>query len=244
MDMRVSSCVVVVVAVACLAICASSATAAVIAGPVGQNPDPAPQPVNVLYQPGNPDMWILSFPFVHDPSAPQLIKYFESPWVQGDTGPLLVQISPSSAVPILVWEDFPINDGPPVTDWHEIILEPGWVWVIPGDVDPDYPGTEPTLITRNGDPWPETFLDRPTPQEIWVDFPPIFPGEILDVHKALLWVGTPENETWGDNLIFQGDQLVPYDENHIVVIEYPTPEPSSLALLALGGLLIARRRRG
>jgi hypothetical protein len=57
-----------------------------------------------------------------------------------------------------------------------------------------------------------------------VIFDAIETGHILDIHKGLLWVGTPENPIWGDSP----------DELAILVREYPTPEPSSWMLAAVG----------
>jgi len=84
-------------------------------------------------------------------------------------------------------------------------------------------------------------MPNPDPSKIWVEFPPIFPGEVLDVHKALLWVGTPGNRVWGDFYSDDGGTFI--DESFIRVIEYPTPEPATAGLLLLGMVLAAGRRR-
>ena len=82
---------------------------------------------------------------------------------------------------------------------------------------------------------PSTPMMPPDPRKIWVEFAPINPGEVLDVHKALLFVGTPTNRIWGD--------ATDGSEDFIRVIEYPTPEPATVGLLALGAVAAAARRR-
>ncbi len=94
------------------------------------------------------------------------------------------------------------------------------------------PNTE-SLITRDGDPWPWTFIEPPPgtdpdPAWLWVEFPPIGPGHVLDIHKELVWVGTDNNSVWGDGILDNGTT---FDESMISVWEYPTiPEPSTLLL--------------
>jgi MYXO-CTERM domain-containing protein len=108
------------------------------------------------------------------------------------------------------------------------------MWVLPGD--PNFPGLFPdgqTLITRDGQPWDSTIVPIGNPLILNIDFEPIDPGHILDVHKALLWVGNGTNTIWGDEP----------SETFIEVREYPTPEPGSLALAALGAALLALWRK-
>jgi hypothetical protein len=123
----------------------------------------------------------------------------------------------------------------PVSDWHEIILTPGWEWVLPGSRL--YP-TDISLITRDGVNWPWQHVDpnNLTPQEISVVFEAIEGGHVLDIHKGLLWVGTPDDLIWGDEP----------DETVILVREYPTPEPASWMLAVVGLTTLAgwRWRRG
>jgi hypothetical protein len=199
------------------------------------------------------DHWHLQVDMIHDPSTGPMEKHFQSPF--GATGgPILLDAL--QPFPQVLWEDILILPttptlGFPVSDWHEEILTPGWEWVTPDDPRviagaPGFAGLFPagqTLITRNGQPWPSFPIPMPNvdPSKLWVEFPPIFPGEVLDVHKALLWVGTPGNRVWGDNL---DDAENPTDETFVRVIEYPTPEPASVALLSLGLLALCGRRRG
>ncbi len=172
-----------------------------------------------------------------EPDGTPITKFFETPlYPNGEP----VQISALQPLPFTIWENFQLFPGTTdiaVTDWHEQIVTPGWEWVLPGD--PRFPGLFPandSLITRDGLPWPSTVIPSMDPTQLSVEFPPIGPGHVLDVHKALLWVGTETQQDWtgGPN------------QAGIVVIEYPTPEPSSFLLAAFGlaGLWAwARRRR-
>lgn len=202
------------------------------------------QHIQVPFEAG-PNHWQLDVDLIFDPAAPPMEKWFQSP--QGSAGPILLDgLQP---LPFPVWENFylippipGIPPGAPVSDWHEHIHTPGWEWVIPGD--PRFPDLFPpgqSLITRNGEPWPWEPLPHPggthDPAALWVKFPPIGPAPlptgmppILDIHKALLWVGTDDNRIWGDGVDNAGNTI---DESMIKVWEYPTPEPSTLALLLL-----------
>jgi hypothetical protein len=106
------------------------------------------------------------------------------------------------------------------TDWHEHILTPGWDWV------------SPTLFLANFAP-PGGLNTVVTPGTISaggaIDFTfnPLAPGTLIDLRKTLQYTGTP-------GVVFTGK---------IQIAEYPTPEPASLGLLTLGGLVALRRRR-
>jgi len=209
-------------------------------------------------------------PLIADPSAPPMDKWFMTPsgicdpsfncecfpnsiceppdlTAAGSIGGSAI-LEPGWGAP--VWENFLVYPGdstfpesPAITDWHEHIHEPGWEWVVP------QPGaTNPSLITRDGEPWPWEFIDPPAgttrdPSALWVKFPPIGPGHILDIHKELVWRGTPDNTFWGDQVLDNGE---PYEEYMVSVWEYPTiPEPSTLVLGALAslGLTVLQRQR-
>ncbi|MAT70041.1 MAG: hypothetical protein CMJ58_11015 [Planctomycetaceae bacterium] len=187
--------------------------------------------------------WFVAVDLMHDPAAGPMIKRLESP--HDDTGqPILLDAQQRFA--LRIDEEFNIGSpgtaGIPVSvevrDWHEEILTPGFNWVIPTDatipqVFPD--GT--SLITRNGAPHPYELLASPAvlPPRLDVKFPPIYPGEVLDIHKAIEWVGTPGNRIWGDNMLDDG---TPFDEGEIRVWEYPTvPEPATWGLMAITTLV-------
>ena len=210
--------------------------------------------------------WVLGDPnhpieLIADPTAPPMDKWFLSPtdicpdWSVCDSSNtsngLPSVLPPGWSAPVweyfLVWPGgdppFP-NPSPAITDWHEHIHEPGWEWIVPTEGSLD-----PPLITRDGEPWPWTFVETPPPGTepnpgwLWVEFPPIGPGHVLDIHKKLVWVGTDNNSVWGDGILDNGELN---DETMIRVWEYPTiPEPSTLLLgtLAATGFIGAQRRR-
>ncbi|MEM9352760.1 MAG: PEP-CTERM sorting domain-containing protein [Planctomycetota bacterium] len=211
----------------------------------------------------DPDLLTYNFEadLIFSPFLPPMTKFFPAPYrpdPTGGTSPIV--LDPAQPLPFPVWEDFHLVPGTPggppssgpVSDWHEEILTPGWEWVRPDDPrvlagEPGFDGLFPagqTLITRNGQPWdsqPIPHPGGPDPTKIWEKFPPIFPGETLDIHKALLWVGTPDNEIWGDGVDNAGNTII---EEGIVVLEYPTPEPGTFSLLALGVFAgVCRRSR-
>jgi hypothetical protein len=186
--------------------------------------------------------WDFQSLLLFDPAAPPMTKDFGTPRLPSGAPILLDSLQP---FPFLVTEFFGIAGdqpgtppGHPVSDWHERIVTPGWEWVLPGDAR--FPVLFPagtSLITRDGTPWPWEPLPGSGPAEVNVAFPPIDPSHILDIHKALLWVGTDTQRIWGDDP----------GETAIIVVEYPTPEPSSFVLGALGLAGIAAfkwRKRG
>jgi LPXTG-motif cell wall-anchored protein len=226
-----------VLAAAVCALLARGAAAQVSPIVSGYNMSTAGENVDVPFNIEN-QYWAFEADLIFDPTAPPMTKFFETP--RDPTG-APIQLDALQPLPFTIWEFFNLfpglPGGPPaswpVADWHEEILTPGWVWVLPGD--PQFPGLFPpgeSLITRNGEPWPWSFIPHPDgqtdPSRLWVEFPGIGPGNVLDIHKALLWVGTDTQRIWGDDPT----------ETGIVVLEYPTPEPSSFVLggVALAGL--------
>jgi hypothetical protein len=202
--------------------------------------DPGP-PISVPFNPTGGGQWFVQATLLFVPEAPPMIKEFDSPRLPTGAPAVLDALQPQ---PILVTEFYTIAgnagtpfSGKPVTDWHEKILTPGWQWVTPGN--PLFPGLFPdgtSLITRDNQPWPSVPLDPAIdPTAVNVLFPQIDIGHVLDIHKALLWVGTDTQRFWGD------DQT----ESIIRVIEHPTPEPSSfvLAVVGLAALAVLRARR-
>jgi len=193
--------------------------------------------------------WVLEAELAHNPDAGPMIKRFEAPVT--DIPGHRILLDANQPRPFVVHEDFQLLDGDlrslAVSDWHEVVLTPGWQWVLPGDDRfPNLFADNQSLITRNGQPHPWEHIPGISPIEqgtrVDVKFPAIQPGDVLDVHKALLWVGTPDNTIWGDDSL---DALtVVYDESSIRVWEYPTPEPATAVMLAFGSLaLLGRGRR-
>lgn len=104
-------------------------------------------------------------------------------------------------------------------DWHEHILTPGWEWVQPTVFFANFappPGLN-TVIT------PGTMT---TGGKVDFTFSPLAPGTLIDIRKTLQYVGV-------SGTVFTGK---------IEIAQFPTPEPTSLVLLALGGLAMIRRR--
>lgn len=183
---------------------------------------------------------------IHDPGAGPMFKRFESP-ITDTFDRILLDAQqpfpqPVSEQFVLVPTVSPVTAFP-VSDWHEEIVTEGWEWVLPGDTRfPDLFAPNESLITKNGEPHPWQFPPLPAvlePNKLWVEFPRIDLGETLDIHKALLWVGTPGNRIWGDDALDNGTF---FDETVISVFEYPTPEPTTGCLLVLGALGLLRRR--
>ncbi len=109
------------------------------------------------------------------------------------------------------------------TDFHEVVLTPGW------DIG--------ALISANGAPVPGLQVDITYTNgstrlgSMSMTFDPLAPGTQIDLTKQLIWVGDPNVQ----GNLFSGV---------VQVAEYPTPEPASAALFGMGviGLFLLRRR--
>ena len=195
--------------------------------------------IDVPYS-GFAGQYFLSANLRHLPEAGPMIKHFQSPI--DDTGqPILLDAQ--QPLPQRIEEEWRLLPATSfdVSDWHEHFRTEGFVWVIPDDTT--FPGLFPpntSLITKNGEPHPWEFVAGPTiASRLDVVFPPIPAGDVLDIHKALLWVGTNSNRIWGDNMLNDGTF---FDESRIDVWEFPTPEPTTASLLLIGSLAMLRRR--
>jgi len=152
----------------------------------------------------------------------------------GNTSPMYVWIDPAAGA----WEktlNLPVTTVParPMlsehlqvkgsawSDWHEEIVTPGWKWeeaviyLEDGSGGVITPPGLTTTISLNG-------------KVISFEFDPVPVGSNFQIEK------------W---LIFEAGDFP--TESAIVVREYPTPEPASLAILSAGGvlLILCRRRR-
>src|SRR5690606_14396920 len=146
---RTRACLVVSVALVALSLATSTVRgqSAIVSG-YNMSADPGPS----IPIPYGPSGWQYQAPLVFDPSAPPMTKVFDSPF-SPTGGPIL--LDSQQPLPLLVSEFFSLlgglpgtPDGKSVTDWHERILTPGWVWVLPGD--PNFPNLFPpgtSLIT-------------------------------------------------------------------------------------------------
>jgi len=111
----------------------------------------------------------------------------------------------------------------PWTDWHQEIKTPGWAWTgatiyLAGDPQMEpIPGLQ-TMISPEG-------------ESVWFTFDPLVPSSsdpiVIEIWKDIEWVGPG-----------------PYIPGQpIEVWNYPTPTPSTIALMGLGGVAAMRRRR-
>jgi len=128
---------------------------------------------------------------------------------------------------------------PPVTgsqtpweDWHETFITPGWKWA---DFSINIYAFDGFMSDDVMDPVPGlNYMISPDGKDIWFDFDPIFPGTVNEPVVIEIWKSLEY-----DHLI--GGPYIPGAP--ILLEEYPTPTPGALALLAMGGLLAARRKR-
>jgi hypothetical protein len=151
------------------------------------------------------------------------------PVVLNPTGPAWQKIlvgpnnAPVVAVPgqtFYLHEVLTVSGNLPWTDWHEDILNPYWDW------------TGAQILVNNAVPGGLTVSNTPgngtQGGSISFFFSPVAPGSTVDIFKQLT---------------YQANPALPVFSSKVLVNEYPTPEPASLSLLALGGLLAVRRYR-
>jgi hypothetical protein len=137
------------------------------------------------------------------------------PWSKNFTGPNGQPFSyPAFAPPLSVQEILQVAPTLPWTDWHEDVGNPGWVWANP-----------PTVLVNNIPIFP-TITGVGTSQLNFFFSPAIPVGAVVDIRKDLQYQGIP-------GTVFTGT---------LGIHEYPTPEPTSLLLLAGGSVLALKRR--
>jgi hypothetical protein len=113
------------------------------------------------------------------------------------------------------------------TDFHEEVITPGWnigglMQISQGGELLPVPGLNVMLMDTV---WPERG------GAVWFTFDPLPPSTVLKLSKTLSWVGNPG---------VQGDLF----NGVIQLAQYPTPEPASIALVALAAIgLVGCRRR-
>lgn len=163
----------------------------------------------------------------------------EGPWADDQYDPEADPADQGLLSTIFLQEWVEVGEGPDWTDWHEEIVDsPGWVWAH-GQVQVDgmnlqspflevqlpseevFNPPESLQVDATGTTVDFTFFDDPLPE-----------GTTVRVLKELVYVGpTP---SFNDGETYSGA---------LTIHEYPTPEPTTLSLLAVGGLMVIRSRR-
>ena len=156
-------------------------------------------------------------PVILDPTGPVWYKNFTGP----NGGPFSY---PAFAPPLPVQEFLQVDPAsPPWTDWHEDVIgidqfgipDPGWIWV------------NPFIFVNGSTPTGLTITGAGTSNLSFFWTAPANPGDTVIIRKQLAYAGLPGTTFTGT----------------LAIHEYPTPEPGSIGLLSIGGLLALRRWR-
>jgi hypothetical protein len=181
-----------------------------------------------------------------DPSkTPGIIEYYTNGNIGSEDNPIGVYLDPNAGpwiknflgvngglfninewVAIVGDPNYPNPPGPPWTDWDEQIMTPGWIWAANPAPNADV-YTWDAINMR----WvlKKSVAEAANSTNTFVEFdfiPPESPNELLNITKTLVWSGpgsAPVNAT-------------------IVVWQWPTPEPGTIALLATGLLALGLGR--
>lgn len=207
---------VVLASVVSVGLCAPSALATMSVG-LGPNPGGDPFTTTHDFDPASNEYRIDGGPFSFDPNGGPWVKILNAP--QGGFIPGLTYG---------VHETFtfvPPKDGSaniPLTDWHERLTFDDTPW----DVWVNLTASE---FLVDGLPAPGNMpMLSPDETEIWWFFDPIVPGP--NGITITIW---KEFQYFGPTVRF----------DPVTIVEYPTPAPGGVALLALAGVAAARRRR-
>lgn len=168
-------------------------------------------------------------PVFHDPTAGPWKKRLTGP---GDSDFSASDIGSGALMVFGVVEYLTIDGTVPWTDWHERIVQPGWLWL-----DDRAASGEPTFTYSDGAPIAGLGITFTPPTsaaggEIDFTFPPLAPGAKLKISKRLLFQGA-------DPLVLGETFLGKLD-----LLQFPTvPEPAAAALLIFGLPGVVRRAR-
>ncbi len=143
-------------------------------------------------------------------------------WSKNFTGPNGGPFfQPAFGPPLPVTEVLQVAGNLPWTDWHEDVMgidasgapDPGWSWANPSIL---VNGVAPSGLSITG----------AGTNNLSFFFNPVAPGSIVQISKDLVYSGIPGTTFIGT----------------LAIHEYPTPEPATLGMLALGSLTVLRRR--